>query len=216
MIWRRIRLTGMVLVVAVLAAACSDDGPKKAGGDGTTTTAKLELDKEAEALFSLLDKARDLTFHASYSATNAQQETFQIQIWRKGGLVRQDVTAMTEGKPLLQSAFVLKQKAITCSKLDVDPWQCSDIDNSNLTKSDGVFGAVRDQLGGIDVTQRDDKIAERDVTCFQWQFEGDKGEMCVLKSGIPARATIGPTTISLTSDQSDVGDDVFQPPVAST
>ena len=156
------------------------------------------------------------TFHATYSATTAQQSTFEIQIWRKDGQVRQDVTATSDGKPLLQSAFVLKKKAVTCSKLDADPWQCVDVNDKSLTNSDAVFGAVRDQLGGIDVTKRADKIDERDVTCFQWQSEGVDGEMCVLDSGLPVRATIGTTVIALVSDQSDVGDDVFVPPAAST
>lgn len=209
-----------LLLVLVFAACSGNDEPKAKSSDTTTTTKKAAFDREADNLLRLLDDVRSLTFHAVYSATNAANSTFEIQIWRKAGKIRQDINATgAEGAAVLQRAIVKDGKTTLCSKTGEDPWQCQGLETtSEQSESDAVFGAVRDQLSGLDVTTRSETIEGRSVTCFAWQAEDEesKGEMCVLNSGLPVRATVGATTLTLVTEQSDVSDDAFTPPAPTT
>lgn len=208
------------LLVTTLVACGGDDKPDATTDDSTTTTQKVTFDAEAETLLSQLADVRDLTFHAVYSATNAANSTFEIQIWRKAGNIRQDINATDKaGATLLQRAIVKDGKTTQCSKAGADPWQCQSAGSvGDTAESDAVFGAVRDQLSGLDVDERKETIEGRAVTCYSWEAPGEdgKGEMCVLPNGLPVRATVGATTLTLVSEQSDVADDVFSAPAPVT
>lgn len=215
------RWTVAAMLAMVLAACGGDDKPEAKTDESTTTSRKVTFDKEADDLLSLLEDARSLTFHAVYSATNAANATFEIQIWRKDGKIRQDINAKDEsGAALLQRAIASDGKTTQCSKAGDDPWQCQTVASAgDANDSDAVFGAVRDQLTGLDVAKRTETVDGRSVTCFAWQSdeaEDSKGEMCVLNNGLPVRATVGATSLVLVTEQSDVGDDAFVAPAPST
>lgn len=211
---------GAAVVVAVVAflvfGGDDDDASDSATPTSTPVPADLgpTLDAEGTELDDLLAAAQELEYHATYRTVGGDQDV-TLDLWRKGGVVRQDSRIETDAGTADTSSFLLDDgRSVTCTRRDDDPWTCSEA--LSETSPDGIFGSVLDQLGGQDVEVVEETIDGRDARCFRFGATDGAGEMCVTEEGIPARALVGETGLELESLERDVDDDVFEPPAEVT
>jgi hypothetical protein len=217
-------LVAVAIVVAAVAVwwfAIRDDGdegshlPKATGTEQTIPPpAKGVPDREAAALDELLAKGRDRTFHATYRASGDPETIggeLTVELWRKGGKVRQDTTTVRAGQTIRTAGFVLDGKTTTCSKADALPWSCSPQPDPG-TDEYGVFGSTAAQLQGQDVQEEAGKVGDRDARCFTYGTADGTGRLCVSEDGIPLLLAGNGQELTLTGLEESVDDGVFQPP----
>jgi hypothetical protein len=224
----------MILAAVVVAAAAvavwffgirdGDDSSSQAGTDTTEavdeapTVTTLPLTDAGTELQDLLQSSRDGTFHATYTATNppdtegGQSTGYTVDLFRSGGRTRQDTTTHLSGGDYLTTGILADGKSIVCTKQGPQDWTCSQTDVDEGTESDGIFGQVLSELGGVDVTATDDTIDGQDVRCFAYTTSQGPGSMCLNADGIPVRITGGDTDLELTDLSDDVPDSTFDPP----
>ncbi len=188
------------------------------GAVGTVPVpASAPLDAEGQELVGLLQKGRQLTFHATYkqSGDPAPGGDVTIEVWRKGGNIRQDSHTTSGSGDNDTAGFVVGGKATTCSKVGSEPWSCSAQPDPG-TNLDGIFGSATTQLSGLDVKASDATVAGRPARCFSFPQSDGTGTICVSPDGLPLQLKINQLDLTLQDESSTVDDSVFQPPVAGS
>jgi hypothetical protein len=194
--------------------------PSVPTGSTVTVPAAVSLPSDAEgrSLLELMEKGRSLTFHATYKATGdpaVLPGELTIEVWRKGGKIRQDTSLKSDSGTAHTQSFVIDGKSLTCTQENNDPWSCSP-ESDPGTNVDGVFGSTAAQLRGIDVTARDDTVSGRAAKCFDFATADGAGTLCFTPDGLPLRLALAGQDLSLNDLQTSVDDAVFSPPAAPT
>lgn len=206
--------TLVALTLALVTASIGGDGASVASSSTSTTATTVPLNDAGRELLALLEKDKNATFHARYTATSAEQPNAAIVVetWRKPPRVRQDTAVTSGGQRLTSIALLLEGTSIRCAQLGEAPWSCQRqaVDES---AGDLLFGGVREQLGKGPVTVRDDVIDGTRVRCFTLEAEGKKSELCAREDGIPVRVQSSTgASLRLIGFDAAVNDEVFVPP----
>jgi hypothetical protein len=223
----------MIVAAAVVAAAAvavwffgirDDDSSSVAGDDTDQTVATAPpttgapLDDAGTELQDLLASSRDDTFHATYEATAPAQteggvaERYTVDIYRSEGRTRQDTATQLEGGDYLTAGILVDGTSIVCAKQGPQDWVCSETEVDDEEASDGIFGQVIDDLGGVTVTATDETIDGEAARCFSYETSDGPGSMCLNADGVPLRITGGQTSLELTELTEEVDESVFEPP----
>lgn len=209
----------LVALFAALALASvgSDGSGDSDAAASTSTSTTVPLNDAGRELLALLEKDKNATFHARYSASSAEQPNAAIVIetWRKPPRVRQDSEVTAGGQRLKSSAYLLGDVAIRCAQLGEAQWSCQRA--AQDASADLLFGGVRDQLGKGPVTVRDDVVDGTKVRCFTLEAEGKRSELCARDDGVPVRVQSSTgASLRLIGFDATVSDEVFVPPAEPT
>jgi hypothetical protein len=223
------RVVGVILLLVVgaglglgIAAMVRDDG---SGGDDaagpvvtpeTTTTVQrpdASTHPEAAELFDLVNAFAELTVHARYKVTvaNNPDASQEIEIWQKEGKVRQEATVPQPGGGTGKVALLdLGDRVVLCQQPPGGVYSCGLVSDSQAT----AFDQLRDNLvGGLadqTVTVKERTIGKRSVRCFTVSSAG--GELCADADGLLVRIASPEGSFELLEADDDVKDAVFTPP----
>lgn len=228
---RRWPLALGLALAAVLAAAAGwivqrDDGDGGRSGNmaGPRDRTSVSLpppvsalpDAEGSELLALLKAGRARTFHAKYDASGPNiGGKLTLELFRKQGKLRQDTRLESEAGVTLTAGFALGgNTTVSCTKRGAEPWVCARSAGSAETALDGVFGSIAAELAGVDVTVEDSTAAGRQARCFRFPTRDGQGSLCLTAEGIPVRASVNGTEMTLSEFTESVNDDVFRPPAA--
>jgi hypothetical protein len=214
-----------VAVIAIVAAVLvlgGDDGGDDAdevpvGAPRLPDDAEAPVDQEGEQLVDLLAAGRELTYHATYRATDPESGASTVEVWRRDRQVRTDTEQVTDDGAAESATFVRDgDPIVSCTRTNEGPWSCTreeaDDGATGAEASDTFFGTYAQQLRGQDVAVEDDEIDGRSVRCFR--AEGTDGEVsfCITPEGLPVRLRGQGAELVLTDLSDEVPDDVFTPP----
>ena len=214
----------VIVGVVVLAAAAvvagltlgsdsdsGDDRSATATTRSTTTTTPGPLTGAAAELVALLDKGVQATSHIKYTARSSQagSAAIDIELWRKGGKVRQDTfTASSNQRTLDLFAPTGGQH---CTKAGDGPWSCAPTKGGDAGP-DAFLSALRAQLSSATVAATDDTVAGRAVRCFAIEASSQKARLCLQGDGLTVAVQSDQASLELVSADSNVSDDVFTAP----
>ena len=203
----------MALMLGLVAAGLDTGGDGGQADTTTTTETTIPLNADARELLALLEKDRDATFHARYTASSSKEPdaAIQIETWRKPPRVRQDTIITTGANRLHSMAFLFGDgQSVQCAQLGQSGWSCQS--KPAGPTDDLLLGGVREQLGKGPVTARDDVIDGRRVRCFTLTVKGEASELCATEAGIPVRVTAPGSNLRLVGFDAQFDDAVFTPP----
>lgn len=208
----------LVLVVGGVAGALvlGSRGRGQPAAAPPTTRAgapSAELDAGGEELVSLLAQARDRTYHARYEGRGPEGEarSLTIELWRKGGLVRQDAETVDQGGRSRSATLQIPAGVFTCRRSGDGPWRC-DRAPAGQQPADPLLGRLAGDLDGRDVTARDAEVGGRSVRCFVAAGGGDDTEICATRDGVLVRVASAGARLELVELTEAVDDAVFVPP----
>ena len=217
------RLLAVALVVAVVAATFAiflpeDDDPPAATSTTSTTgpVSTEDLTEVGKELVGLLQRAREITYHAGYEGTSpdAAGASITLETWQKPPLIRQDSALTAAGEMARTSSFVLPDGGVRCTQVGDAPWTCRAAATGEL-RADPISGAVVEQLRDSDVRVRSTEVEGVDVRCFTLtSLEGAASELCLDADGITVRVRAGGSELRRVAVSREFGDDVFEPPAA--
>jgi hypothetical protein len=175
-------------------------------------------DAESTSLQELLQQGRDLTFHATYTASGDPAvigSELTVEVWRKDGNIRQDTTQVGATTTSRSVGLVIGDETTTCSKIEDAPWSCSTASDPDATR-DGVFGSVAAELNGVDVVETDEKkVGDRDARCFTFPAADGTGKLCLTPEGMPLSLSTSGLELTIASVDDNVDDAAFEPPTDS-
>lgn len=208
---------------ALLISVLDDDEDDQVVGPDTTTTTTLPVSETGEELVDLLAQGRERSFHAVYVQEDEEETRLTVELWREGERVRQDLILEGPGVRSQLSAFQLPDGNATCQRAtqgetETD-WQCARTISTATEEGQpaGLFEAVASNLGGKEVTARDDAVGDVDVRCFEiTENDAVSSELCVDEGGIPRRVSTGESVLELQSLEDEVSSDVFKLPAPIT
>lgn len=205
-------------VVAVLVVlAVRKDGDGKVAGPATTTTTTAPLSDTAKELIERLKAGGSRTFRASYSGTASEGVTLTVDVWRKGGLARQDVVLASAGVTNELRALRLSDGTAACQRVAGADWVCQRTATAAASSdAAGVFDAAVANLNAKVVTATDQRVADRDARCYSIAGAEGTVEICVTPDGLPVRLSSSGSQIVLSGYDPEVPDDAFTPPAPLT
>ena len=161
-------VAGGLLVWAAIAIFGGKDDSKKVAGPELSTTTTLALTPTAQELLDRLHKGSSLEFHATYASSDTSGSTLTVDIWRKNGKVRQDISLEAGGVKNQIEGLQLPDGNVSCQKSpDVD-WVCQKAQSlaTQNGQAAGFFEAAAANLNGKAVTARDEKVGSDDARCY--------------------------------------------------
>lgn len=198
---------GVVLLGGLLAA----DTPGTASADAAVARQPAAAPNE---LVGLLDHGRNQTFHATYRAVStevgAQGQSVTVELWQKPPRKRQDLVLTAQDRTGRTSAFHLPGRSVACQQVDQGAWTCANADGSAATGADALIAQIT--AAGVPSAGRDETINGVPVRCFDLAVAGGVAQVCVTRTGVPARISSGPSRFELAELGSEVPDSVFEPP----
>jgi hypothetical protein len=231
-------IAGGAIVWAGIAIFGGSD-TKKVAGPAETTTTTLPLSPTAQELLDRLKKGNALELHATYtSPADTSGTTITVQIWRKGGKVRQDVVLAGSGVQTQIEGLQLPDGNVACQKPAAADWVCQRVASvaNQAGATAGIFDSAAASLNGKDVTATDEKVGADDARCYLIADAGSATAssssasdasssssatpvgttMCVTSEGVPVRVSSQSSNLTLSSVERSVDDAVFAPPAAIT
>jgi hypothetical protein len=194
----------------------------RSGDDAPTTDASPqpstqgELSAVAAELASLVARGQDRTYRALYRVKGDESRgSVEIEVWRKGGVTRQEERITAAGKTVTTAAYRLKDRIVICTRADDDAWTCSP--GPEGASVDALTGSVASQLEGEVVRSRgEDEIDGRRAKCYSIAGDSKSGasEICLDKNGVPLALRAGPARLEIVELDSNVRDEDFVPPIA--
>lgn len=218
---RRKQVVGLVAALALLAVVfvvlrSGDDEPQPGPLAGVDLTA---LGSQGSELVGLLRLGREATFHARYRSTPGEPtedpgQDVAIELWRKPPNQRQDLVVTAGGEVGRTSAFVRDKKAVSCVEEGPSAWTCRDVPGNAgaETGPDAFLARLVTEASGPASDPRDDTIAGTAVRCFNVPLSSGTAEVCVTRSGVPARIRVGPAFLEMVELSATVSDRIFTPP----
>jgi hypothetical protein len=222
-------IAGGAIVWAGIAIFGGSDA-KKVDGPAETTSTTLPLSPTAQELVDRLKKGNALELHAIYlSPVDASGTTATVEIWRKGGRVRQDIVLSGAGVKTQIEGLQLPDGNVACQKSATGTWVCQRVASvaNQAGATAGIFDAAAAGLNGKDVTATDEKVGADDARCYliadaastsaSSSAAAPAGQtMCVTSEGLPVRVSSQGSDLTLSSVERSVDDAVFVPPAAVT
>jgi hypothetical protein len=237
-------VAGGAIVWAGIAIFGGSD-TKKVAGPAETTTTTLPLSSTAQELLDRLKKGNALELHATYtSAADASGTTIKVEIWRKGGKVRQDVVLSGSGVQTQIEGLQLPDGNVACQKPAASDWVCQRVASvaNQAGATAGIFDSAAASLNGKDVTATDEKVGADDARCYHIADAGTASAssspasasssatdtessssaapagttMCITSEGVPVRVASASSDLTLSSVERSVDDAAFAPPAAIT
>lgn len=195
-------------------ASLDDDEPEVA-----VSTIPVEgLDGDALALAEALNRAYDLTYHASYSSratlADGTSTDVVVELWRRLPLARRDFTIVSAGDRFATREYLSEAGVASCLATDADGFdrfQCDEATSDRADPAAPAFDAVDPHDGAV--TARDEVIDGAAARCFQL----DAGarvlkEVCFDDTGVPLVVDDGELRFVATEVAMEVSDaDVEQP-----
>ena len=203
-------------LIAVLAMAVFGRDEDKPGAKALPSAAPALTGAAAE-LASLVARGHDGTYHASYRvAGNDTRGSVEIEVWRKGKLVRQEERITSESRSVVTAAYQLEDRTVLCTRTDEGGgWQCGPGAAVASDGTDPVLGAIVSQLGGVDVRETErERIGGREARCFSLRESKTAAgsEICLTDRGIPLLLRTGDAKLELVEFNTTVGDEDLKPP----
>ncbi|MGI8685070.1 MAG: hypothetical protein ACR2MO_08300 [Acidimicrobiales bacterium] len=193
----------------------SDSEPKKESAG----TELVGLGPQGAEFGALLAKGKQAVFHARYSAVSDDPEAagqeLSMELWRKAPRERFDVTISAGGTTARSSGFRLPKDSVACTSEADGPWTCQPAE-AGAAGPDALIAQVAAEMKGRTIVARDDRIGGSSVRCFTLPLDSYPGEVCVTRTGVPARVSAGPSRIELVELTTTVPDQVFSPPATPT
>jgi hypothetical protein len=206
------RIAAVCVAALVGLSACSSSSKHSSATTPTVPTPGGGPD--AAALRTLLTQGRGRTYHATYRTTVSGHDDLSqtIDVWRKGGRVREDTVVTAGGKVARTATIIDPSTIVTCTKPEPSPWKCMRVPNAAASDPVQLIGLLESQLRGqrVVVTRRT-TIAGHAVRCFG-VAGGATPELCVTAQGIAALARTAQASLELTSLDTTVADTNFNPP----
>jgi hypothetical protein len=178
---------------------------KPAGGSSRV------LGRNAQELVDLLLKSRGLAYHARYTTAGDTQSlggALNVELWRKGSLVRQDLELKVEDESVRAAAIQRRDGVYACRRVGVKPWECTASPGS-VPQLDKMLDQLSQDLADSTVTVRDDTISGRKVRCFTATASGGPRDFCATSDGVPVLIAAGGARLELVSLDHNVPDSVF-------
>lgn len=223
------RIVGAVVLLAMgaglgfgIAAVVGGDDD----GDGSTTetlpvetTTTIERPDEATnpgaaELYDLVSAFADKTVHARYRVEVAgrPEATSIIEIWQKGGLVRQEATIESgpsaNGKVALLD---LEDRVVLCQAPPDGDYSCGLVSESQATSFEALRTGLLAGLADQEVTVRDETADGQELRCFA-VAAAQASELCATTDGVLARIEAAEGSFRLLDYDTEVDDEVFTPP----
>lgn len=216
--------------IALALTVAGDDGPSDVATrrSSTTTTAatgrvqafpEIPRTGDATEVLALLDRAREVTFHALWraEAASAGFKDVSLEVWSKPPSGRRDITAVREGGGSIEAVTVLNGDGLTtCGRPAPDqPWKCT-AGNPDEAGSDPL-GAILDALTttvrtGVVKPSSKTPPGDRPGRCFTITVGGKTQDACFTREGVPISIDSGGATLHLVDLSFNVPDDVLFPP----
>lgn len=195
----------LAFVLFASTAACAVNSDKRSTV-ATTVPRITGLAGEGRVLVELLRAGEGATFHAIYEVRRGDAVESTIEVWQRGSRTRVDSSTATGGTV---AVFRTGERTDTCTR-EEGTWNCERGPAGSRGFKAFVDEAVND-LRGSTVVARDASIAGQKVRCFKL---GEEADVCVTRTGIPARLAAGGSTTELTLLEADVTGNVFELPTA--
>lgn len=177
-----------------------------------------QLDTGGIALASLLTKARDETYHATYTSTadaKVSGGTIAMEVWNTKDKSRVNTTQTADNGQVVQTASILRGgKAVVCQKPPKAEWSCHSAPAPASGDAAGLVASLKSQLEGRSVSERVDKVGDRDARCFQISATAgaEQVDACVDQRGILLKLTSSEATIQIAKLDTATPDSAFEPP----
>jgi hypothetical protein len=207
-------LVGLVGASAITMSGTGEPEDQDVARSTTTIDAK-SLSATGRELVALLDRAKDQTYHARYTASSpelAENAQIRIETWRRPPSVRQDNELPFQGRVVMTSVFIRPQGSVQCRRAGDQPWNCQPIPPEQAAEADSLTGGVLEQLQKGTVIARNATVEQRQVRCFTLTVEGEDSELCATEEGVPVRVRSGSSEVRLVQLETEVPSGVFEPP----
>ena len=201
---RRWVLLAVVAVAAFVGAFIYASG----SDDDDRTRGELDLENldalsvEARELVALAQRGGQVAHHAVY-----EQSGNRFEVWTDGERVREETTPAEGDRRLLLETG---DAVLTCIE-EGDSFACEESDGPVADVQSRLDQLVADLIGA-DVAIRDEKIAGRDVQCYEISGGEEAVEICLTPEGVLARLAAGDDRLELVSLDNSVDDARFDPP----
>ena len=214
----RVAAIAAVVVVGALLVFFVSRGDNNKKKPPKLPAAKVQLDTGGVALASLLRSARDVTYHAKYTASSSDPAaggTTSLEAWNTKGRSRVDTTLKTPDGQVVRTASILDHgKAQTCSQPPKQKWACQKVDKLPEGDAAGLAASIDAKLEGRSVTERADKVHNIDARCFQLSAvaAAEALDVCVNSDGVLLRLKTANSSIELADLDKAVPDSAFDAP----
>ena len=203
---------GLVGAVVISVAGTGDDD----GGTPSAATTTLPLNDTAKGLVDRLASARRRPLHAVFSGTlaGAAGATLTVELWWKGDQSRQTLVAEAPDQGRQEtSGFVLKDGNVVCQRGQGQDWLCQHAGTTATPsgRTAGIIDAVVAQLGGKEVTVAKARVGDEEVDCYSID-PATSDVVCLRADDVPVRFTFSGADVQASRVDTDVDDDVFEPP----
>lgn len=224
------RIIGALLLLAIgaglgLGFATLIGGDDDEDDDASSTTLPVETtttverpdeaeNPEAAELYDLVTAFSSITLHARYrvEVTERPDAASIIEIWQKGGQVRQEATVESGAGAGGKIAMLdLTDRVILCQQPPDGEYSCGLVAEEEATAFDSLRTSLLADLAVQNVEVANDTIDGRDVRCFT-VTSAAAGEICVTEEGVLARIDSPEGSFELIELDTEVDDDVFTPP----
>jgi hypothetical protein len=208
----------LIVVVALLYLVLRDDDKKKS--PPPLPSAGQQLDTGGVALASLLKSGRTVTYHAQYKSTadpNLSGGAVALEAWNTKGKSRADTTQrLKDGKVVHTASILTGKNAVACQQEQGKSWTCRRVPAPDEGDPAGLAASLIARLSGRSVTERADKVGDRDARCFKVAAAGaaEEVDVCVNKDGVLLRLTTAEASIEITKLDSSIPGSVFDAPAS--
>ena len=208
----------LVIAGVVFLLVRNDDNPKPKPSGALPVTP--QLDTGGVQLASLLAKARDHTYHATYTSTADAKVSggmITMEIWNTKGKSRVDTTLTTPDKQVVHTASILNNgKAVVCQQPPKVGWTCSKSSTPASGDAAGLVASLQSQLRDRSIAVSTGKVGDRDAKCFKASATATAEELnvCVDNNGVLLRLASSEAMIEIAKLDTSAPSNAFDPPAA--